>query len=170
MGLVTKWRARREPRFKSGAAPRPRLLLTEPCLAALSMCMQPEIRIGHEGICYLLGQTDGFTTLAVAAIRPEASTTERSFDVAAPAMARVVRSAVDLGLQVVGQVHTHPASAYHSSGDEVGARIAYAGYASLVLPDYGRRLPRLEGAAAYMYRAQRQFALLQIEIICGVVK
>jgi proteasome lid subunit RPN8/RPN11 len=122
--------------------------------------MEPEIEKGHEGIAYLLGHSDGTNTLTVAAIRPHARTTQGSFAVGSLAMACVVRSAVDCGLQLVGQVHTHPGRAYHSGGDEDGARIAYSGYVSIVLPDYGRRLPRLDGAATYMFRAGAGFAAL----------
>lgn len=147
----------RKPAFRPGPPAPPRLILTEPCVAALQSCMEPEIRKGHEGIAYLLGQSDGTTTLIAAAIRPQARTTRGSFAVASPAMAQIVRSAVSLCLQVVGQVHTHPGKAYHSEGDEEGARIAYSGYVSIVLPDYGRRLPALDGAATYMFRAGSNF-------------
>jgi hypothetical protein len=58
---------------------------------------------------------------------------------------------------VVGQVHTHPKDAYHSDGDEDGARIAYTGYVSLVLPDYGRRLPLFDEAAIFIFRAPGSF-------------
>lgn len=146
--------------FRPGPPPPPRFVLTESCVAALAMCMEPEIEKGHEGIAYLLGQSDGTNTLAVAAIRPQAQTTRGSFAVGSPAMARVVRSAVDQGLQLVGQVHTHPGQAYHSEGDEDGARIAYSGYVSIVLPDYGRRLPDLDGAAVFMFRADTGFVAL----------
>jgi proteasome lid subunit RPN8/RPN11 len=106
---------------------------------------------GHEGIAYLLGRTDGETTLAVAAFKPLAHTTPGSFEVGTLAMAKVVRAAADLSLQMVGQVHSHPGSAHHSDGDVTGARSRYAGYVSIVLPSYGRRLPALTGAAVYMY-------------------
>ena len=119
--------------------------------------MEPEIKQGKEGIVYLLGQSDGTTTLIVSAIRPQAQTTRGSFFVSSLAMARTVRTAVGFGLQVAGQAHTHPGEAYHSEGDEKGAHIAYDGYVSLVLPDYGRHLPELEGAAAYLFRARRGF-------------
>jgi proteasome lid subunit RPN8/RPN11 len=66
-------------------------------------------------------------------------------------MARGVRAATNLGLQVVAQVHTHPSIAYHSDGDVEGARIRYPGYGSIVLPDYGRSLPRLDDAAVYFF-------------------
>jgi proteasome lid subunit RPN8/RPN11 len=67
-------------------------------------------------------------------------------------MAGVVRKANDAGLQVIGQIHTHPRQAYHSDGDEDGAGIAYDGYVSIVFLNYGRQLPSLSGAAIYFYR------------------
>jgi len=90
-------------------------------------------------------------------MRPEAITTKGSFKVTVPSMARIVRTAASRGLQVVGQVHTHPGLAYHSDGDEDGARIAYTGYVSIVLPDYGRRLPGLDKAAIFMFRSGHGF-------------
>lgn len=145
----------RRPAYKPGPPPPPHLVMTEPCAAALAACMEPEIRQGHEGVAYLLGQSDGTTTVAVAAVRPQARTTRGSFAVASPAVANIVRIAMKAGLQLVGQVHTHPGQAYHSDGDIEGARIAYSGYVSLVLPDYGRHLPAFDGAAAYMYRDKK---------------
>jgi proteasome lid subunit RPN8/RPN11 len=75
-------------------------------------------------------------------------------------MARIVRSAANNGLQVVGQLHTHPGEAYHSDGDEYGARIAYSGYVSIVVPAYGRRLPALDGAAVFFFRNRLGFLQL----------
>lgn len=127
----------------------PKVLLTEACLAGIANGLRGTTAACHEGIVYLLGRTDGETTLAVTAVRPAARTTRGSFDVDSVAMARVVRSAADLTLHVVGQVHTHPGGAAHSDGDVAGARMKYPGYVSIVLPDYGRRLPCLDGAAIY---------------------
>ncbi len=129
-----------------------RLIMTEASVLAMRDCMAQEIVGGHEGIAYLFGQTDGATTIVVGAIRPDASTTMGSFNVTSVAMARVVRAATDAGLQVVGQIHTHPGQAYHSDGDEDGARIVYDGYVSIVVPEYGRRLPSFDGATIYFYR------------------
>jgi proteasome lid subunit RPN8/RPN11 len=147
----------RKPAYRPGPPPRPRLVLTQSCLEALRTCLEPEVRCGHEGVAYLLGQTDGTVTLAVAAVRPEAVTTPGSFSVSAPAMANVVRTATKAGLQVVAQVHTHPGKAYHSDGDVEGARIVFGGFVSAVLPDYGRRLPGLDGSAVYMFRSGTGF-------------
>lgn len=135
----------------------PKIVLTQSCIAAVHDCLLPEIHKDHEGIVYLFGQSDGSSTLAIAAIRPEAVTTQGSFSVSKLAMARVVRKAADNGLQVVGQVHTHPGEAYHSDGDEEGARIAYSGYVSIVIPMYGRYLPALEGIAAFMFDSIKGF-------------
>ncbi len=138
----------------------PKVLLTEACLAGISNGLQGSTAACHEGIVYLLGRTDGETTLVVTAVRPAARTTRGSFDVNSVAMARVVRSAADLMLHVVGQVHTHPGGAAHSDGDVAGARMKYPGYVSIVLPDYGRRLPRLDGAAIYTFVETRGFVQL----------
>jgi proteasome lid subunit RPN8/RPN11 len=147
-----------KPTYAPGPSPLPRLLLAESCLMALSDCMAPEMRRRHEGVAYLLGQTNGTVTLAISALRPQAVTTRGSFSVSTPAMAQVVRVATKLGLQVVGQVHSHPGLAYHSDGDVEGARIAYRGFVSIVLPDYGSRLPALDGAAVYMFQGDLGFA------------
>lgn len=143
----------------------PRLILTEPSVAALRFCMEPEIRKGREGIVYLLGQSCEMTTLVVSVIRPHARRTCRSFEVGSTAMARVVRKSANLGIHLVGQAHTHPKDAYHSKGDEKGARIAYTGYVSIVFPDYGRRLPALDGMAAYMFEPDENFTRIDTERI-----
>lgn len=135
----------------------PKIIVTESCIAAIASAIAPEVAKGHEGIAYLAGRTNGTTTLVVAVVRPNAYTTPGSFHVDAPSMAKVIRAIVATGLHVVGQVHTHPGQAYHSNGDDEGARIRYTGFASIVLPDYGRRLPSLAGAAAYMFIAGRGF-------------
>ena len=155
----------RRPRYKAGPPPRPRLVISQSCIDALVTCLTPEIRGRHEGITYLFGQSDGMTTVALAAIRPDAQVTRTSFIVSSPAMAKVVRAAVDRGLQVVGQVHTHPGDAYHSDGDDDGARIAFTGYASVVLPDYGRHLPALTQAAAYFFQAGMGFVPLDASCV-----
>lgn len=154
--------------YKPGPPPPPRLVLTEACIMGVHDCLLPEIRRGHEGITYLLGQSNGTTTIAVAAARPDARTTRGSFQVDAPAMARIVRAAVNVGLQVVGQIHTHPGKAYHSDGDDEGARIAFTGYVSLVLPEYGRHLPALTGIAAYFFQTGKRFVELNAAAITVV--
>lgn len=160
--MLKKLRAYATKRHKSAAPayrpvtrlPKARLIMTEASVLAMRACMAEEILRGHEGIAYLFGQTNGATTVVVGAMRPGARTTTGSFNVTSIAMAAVVRASSDAGLQVIGQIHTHPRQAYHSDGDVDGARIVYDGYVSIVLPDYGRRLPSFEGAAIYFYRGE----------------
>ena len=113
---------------------RHRLVLTEASILGLGECLAQDIDREHEGVAYLYGQSDGSTTVVVGAARPDARTTPGSFDVSAVAMARVMRAINNAGLQLVGQAHSHPGQAYHSEGDEIGARVAYQGFVSLVVP------------------------------------
>jgi hypothetical protein len=132
--------------------PKSRLIFPETLPIALRECFSNAILRRHEGIAYLFGHTDGKTTVVLGAIRPEAHTTAGSFDVSAVAMARVVRKINDLGLQLVGQAHTHPGQAFHSEGDETGTHIAYGGFISIVVPDYGTKLPAIDKWAIYFFR------------------
>ena len=143
------------------AVPAPKLLIMQSCWEAVRQALDPEICKGHEGIVYLLGRTDGTVTLAVSVFRPRSVTTPGSFHVEPKAMAACVHAAGQFEMQVVAQLHTHPGQAYHSDGDVEGARIRYPGYASIVLPDYGRRLPSLGGAAAYLWGAGRGWLELE---------
>jgi hypothetical protein len=129
-----------------------KLLVTAAVLDDLMAALIRSQRQRHEGIVYLLGRTDGAVTLAVAVFAPDAQTTPGSFHVPTRAMVSCMQAAARLELQLVAQVHTHPGQAYHSDGDVEGAKIRYPGYTSLVLPDYGRHLPSLAGAAAYLWQ------------------
>lgn len=134
-----------------------RLMISHQCLDEIEACIQTDLIRRHEGVCYLLGHINGSTTRADAAVRPDAVTTPGSFHVDSLAMAAIMRLAAGRKLQVVGQLHTHPGAAYHSEGDERGARIRYKGYVSIVLPDYGRHLPRFRGAAIFVYQPDAGF-------------
>ena len=84
-------------------------------------------------------------------LRPVARTTRGSFHVDTTAMRQVVEGANAHGLQVVGQLHTHPGEAFHSDGDVDGALIRFGGFVSIVLPEYGKHLPDFRRAAIYMF-------------------
>ena len=105
----------------------------------------------HEGIIYFIGLTTGSTTLALSGVIPEAVSTPGSVDVAAMEIGKVGRLAMHAGLQVVGQLHTHPGEAHHSAGDLEGMRIRYPGYFSIVVSDYGSQLPSFKHAHILMW-------------------
>ena len=109
------------------------------------------MRLRHEGIVYFVGLTTGTTSLALSAMLPETVATPGSVDVAAHEIGKIVRAAAGAGLQVVGQLHTHPGEAFHSEGDLAGMRIRHPGYFSIVLPEHGTRLPSLEQAHTLMW-------------------
>jgi proteasome lid subunit RPN8/RPN11 len=151
-------------RYRAIASAPCSLIITEASLLGIRDCIAPAIESRHEGIAYLFGQTDGETTLVTGAIRPDAATTPGSFHVSSVAMARIVRRVNEAGLQLVGQAHSHPGAAFHSEGDETGARIAYKGFVSIVVPDYGVHLPSLERAAIYVFRDGRFFPVAQVAL------
>lgn len=121
------------------------------CLDQTTALLRESGRRGHEGIVYFVGLTDGTTTTALYAVLPRTDATPRSVDVSAPELGKVTRAASEAGLQVVGQLHTHPALAYHSPGDLTGMRIRYPGYFSTVVPDYGAGLPSLRRSHTLMW-------------------
>ena len=92
-------------------------------------------------------------------------TTAGSVDVAALDMAALVRMSSRSGLQIVGQVHTHPKTAFHSTGDLAGMRLRHPGYVSIVLPEYGKLLPRLDGAHTLLWDGSRFAAPLSATAI-----
>jgi proteasome lid subunit RPN8/RPN11 len=145
--------------------PTPMVVFTKSCQLAITHCLDAARERKHEGVCLLLGNTNGRSTVCVVAVRPDAETTDGSFYIPALEMAKIVDLATELRLQVVGQVHTHPVRAFHSDGDEEGAHIRYDGFVSMVVPDYGAALPDLAGSNAYMFSAQRRWEQLPIQSI-----
>ena len=125
--------------------------MTTHCLDQTTTLLRESGRRGHEGIVYFVGLTDGTTTTALYAVLPGADATPGSVDVSASELGKIIRSASDAGLQVVGQLHTHPSLAYHSPGDLTGMRIRYPGYFSIVVPDYGAGLPSLRNSHTLMW-------------------
>jgi hypothetical protein len=121
-------------------------------------------------VAFLLGRTDGSQAICLASVRPRAVTTPGSFHVPSNEMARVVALATSLDLQIVGQAHTHPELAGHSDGDEDGANIRFEGFVSIVIPNYGAYLPRLQGSAVYRFgrvEGWRRLPLSAVTILRG---
>lgn len=144
-------------KFFSRKAPptvRPTLVvISDAALASLKPALNAKVLARHEGIVYLIGTTDGTSTVITGVVAPIATTTRGSFKVSAVAMAKVMRFAADSGLQVVGQLHTHPQDAFHSAGDISGTHIHYPGFVSVVIPNYGKHLPSLVDAHVMHFTA-----------------
>jgi proteasome lid subunit RPN8/RPN11 len=139
------------------------VIICESTLSAIQNALDPEIRKGHEGILYLFGRTDGVVSTIISIFRPNSVTGPGYFKVSSSEMAKVIRTAVNHNLQVVGQIHTHPKRAFHSEGDELGAKIRYSGFVSIVLPEYGRYLPDLSEAAIFIFKKERGFVEIGVD-------
>ena len=163
------WTAIAHPRRKH---PLPTLELTvvisAQCRDQLVEQLRRDIRRRHEGVIYFIGLTTGTTTVALSGVLPQAISTPGSFEVPASEMRKVVQVATESGLQVVGQLHTHPEQAYHSDGDLDGMRNRYPGYFSIVVPGYGAYLPSLQKAHTLMWTSSGyQEVKLPIKLFSG---
>ena len=131
--------------------PRRTVVMTTQCRNLIAGQLRGSMQQLHEGIIYFIGLTTGTTTLALSGVVPQTASTPGSVDVAASEIGKIVRAAAESGLQVVGQLHTHPGDAFHSAGDLTGMRIRYPGYFSMVVPKYGTLLPSFQQAHTLMW-------------------
>jgi proteasome lid subunit RPN8/RPN11 len=93
----------------------------------------------HEGVVYWAGRRMGAQNIVTTCIAPDARTTYGSFATTSHANARVVMYLADHGLELLGQVHSHPgAFVDHSDGDDECALMPYDGFLSIVVPRYAR--------------------------------
>lgn len=94
----------------------------------------------HEGVVYWAGRRVGGECFVTTCIAPAAETTFGSFETSSQTNARVVMYLANAGLELVGQVHSHPSDLVgHSDGDDERALMPYLGFLSIVVPDYARR-------------------------------
>ena len=163
------WSALVRPRrIHPQSTPELTLVITAKCCDQLAELLRQDICRRHEGVIYFIGLTTGTTTVALSGMLPQAISTPGSFEVPASEMRKVVQVATESGLQVVGQLHTHPEQAYHSDGDLGGMRNRYPGYFSIVAPDYGAHLPSFQKTHTLMWTcAGFQEVKLPIKLFSG---
>src|SRR5262249_12285388 len=93
----------------------------------------------HEGVAYWAGRRTAHECLVTTCIAPAAVTTYGSFDTSAQTNARVIMYLASAGLELIGQVHSHPSRfVSHSDGDDERALMPYEGFLSIVVPHYAR--------------------------------
>lgn len=94
----------------------------------------------HEGVAYWAGRRFGADAIVTTCIAPAADTTYGSFATSSRTNAKVVMYLAQAGLELIGQVHSHPGTLVdHSDGDNDRALMPYEGFLSVVVPLYGRR-------------------------------
>jgi len=120
----------------------------------------------HEGVAYLAGTPGAYWSIVTTVIVPDAEHTHGSYQTTALANAIVVKTINDLKLQIIAQVHGHPAEwVGHSFMDDRGAFMPFEGFYSIVLPEYGRMgmLP-LEKCGVHRFQSSRFVQLSADEI------
>jgi hypothetical protein len=93
----------------------------------------------HEGVVYWSGRRAGTESFVTTCIAPSAYTTRGSFNTSSHANAKVIMYLATAGLELLGQVHSHPGEFVgHSDGDDEHALMPYEGFMSMVVPHYAR--------------------------------
>lgn len=94
----------------------------------------------HENILYWAGKSSADGWLLTTCIAPVATTTWGSYSTTSTENARVVKFLAENNLELLCQVHSHPAgSVGHSAGDDGGAFMPFENFLSIVVPHYGRK-------------------------------
>lgn len=64
-------------------------------------------------------------------------------------------------LQVVGDVHTHPANAFFSEADRAHPMISQVGHVAIVFPDFAVGQPDVESVGAYIYKGAHEWTAFE---------
>lgn len=134
----------------------PEIIVPEPVIESTTAALRSfnTDDTGHEGIVYWAGIQGPERLLITICVVPEAETTVGSYHTSVMANAEVISVVNRYGVNLVGQVHTHPdAWVDHSQGDVIGAFMPYEGFLSIVVPHYAKRgmLPLSEFCGVHFY-------------------
>ena len=111
----------------------------------------------HEGVAYWAGRWFSVGSIITTCIAPAAKTTSNSFETSSYTNARAVAYLAGADLELLGQVHSHPASSVgHSHGDDERALMPYEGFLSIVVPHYGQHgMTPLTGCGVHVFESGR---------------
>ncbi len=134
------WERRKRKPPKPAEAP-PAIWITAPLLDRTAQVLQESGERGraHEGVAYWCGRRACGECFVTTCIAPAAKTTYGSFTTSSKTNAAVIRYLASVGLELIGQVHSHPGALVgHSDGDDERALMPYEGFLSIVVPHYAR--------------------------------
>jgi len=114
---------------------------------------------GCEGFVLWLGRVDGARAEIVVGLTPpqESIRSEEGvgYFVTSETLFHLNQQLHRTGLRLLGQVHSHPTEAYHSSTDDAYAVVTVEGGLSIVVPDFARHEPDPSECAIYRLRSGR---------------
>ncbi len=73
------------------------------------------------------------------------------------AMNAVWQTCADTGLEVLADIHTHPAGSGQSHSDQEHPMVALKGHLALIAPRFARRTFHLAGIGVYRYRGSKRW-------------
>ena len=139
---MLKWLRQLLPRQPNMVAVPPKVWVSRAVLKQTVKVLQGSGTIfeAQEGVGYWAGRRFSAGMIVTTCIAPAAKTTSKSFETSSYANAQVVAYLAATDLELLGQVHSHPAFRVdHSVGDNERALMPYEGFLSIVVPHYGRR-------------------------------
>jgi proteasome lid subunit RPN8/RPN11 len=129
---------------------------------------------GYERLALFAGMKAGETFTVTQIVYPKQYLTRGpqglSFFVEGEELERIGDWLFEQKLSLIGQIHSHPAEAYHSEADDDMAIITKYGSISIVVPDFGNSDYMLQGSAFYRLMPQLGWTALAREEIIGLIK
>lgn len=108
---------------------------------------------GNEGLAFLAGSRGDVQTFYSTVIIPQVRNTFGSVFVDPGEFGRCAKRARAVGLQILGQVHSHPGTCcHHSDGDDKLIIMPFDGMLSIVVPDYASRDVPLSLCGVHQYQ------------------
>jgi proteasome lid subunit RPN8/RPN11 len=122
---------------------------------------------GHEGVALWPGKLVAEVCDIGPAVIPRQITGPRMYQIPADESFRIIKSTAKQNLVIPIQIHSHPASAYHSEADDEYAFLQHLNAISIVVPCFGHFDPDefLEHAVFYRLRGPEQWKLMEVSEI-----
>lgn len=122
---------------------------------------------GHEGVALWPAKLVKEICQIGPAIIPQQITGPRMYQIPADESFRIIKSTAKQNLVIPIQIHSHPASAYHSEADDEYAFLQHLNAISIVVPRFGHFDPDefLEHAVFYRLCGPEHWELMEVSEI-----
>lgn len=130
--------------------------------------------LGYEGLAVFVGKSKGslfeVTNIWVPQQQVHRSEDGLSVTVGAEELHRINVSLYRSGLELIGQIHSHPTDAFHSDMDDEFAIANAVGAISIVVPDFAARRFRLDDCAVYRLEQDGTWRELSTSETLGLIE